>query len=70
MEVLLMTTASLLEVEMGTTSASSATAEKVREDVIEIHVVELLSASLTIALLVLSNTLFSLLVVDSALLLI
>lgn len=60
----------LLEVEVASAAATTATAEEVGEDVVEVHVLEVLvvaAATAALALLVLAHALFALLVVDAAL---
>ena len=63
-----------VEVRAASTSTSSPTAtasEEVREDVIKVHVMELLATSrLPVTLLVLPDTLLALLIVDASLLLV
>ncbi len=68
----MVSTTSLVKVEMLATTSAATTPEKVREDVIKLHIVELLAATSTLAitLLMLSNSLFSLLVINATLLLI
>ena len=73
MEVLLAaTTTARVEVE-ATPAASSSPAKELTEDVVEVHVVEVLASAaswLALALFVLSHPVLALLVVDAALVLI
>eukprot|EP00353_Schmidingerella_taraikaensis_P014098 CAMPEP_0185580014 /NCGR_PEP_ID=MMETSP0434-20130131/15552_1 /TAXON_ID=626734 ORGANISM="Favella taraikaensis, Strain Fe Narragansett Bay" /NCGR_SAMPLE_ID=MMETSP0434 /ASSEMBLY_ACC=CAM_ASM_000379 /LENGTH=397 /DNA_ID=CAMNT_0028198159 /DNA_START=217 /DNA_END=1407 /DNA_ORIENTATION=- len=66
----LVTTATLLEVEVTTaTTAATATAEEVSEDVIKVHILEVLMAATSTAtlLLVLAHAFFTSLVINAAL---